>query len=131
MLNADPIERARAPRRARRGRLGVGEVHDVAGAQREIGVAEARGVDAGRRGPWITKICGSLSTVHVAIRSPSARTTASAYVGEPADHRAVGPAAGVLDPLREVPVVQGRVRRDAVREQLVDEAVVVVEAGRG
>ena len=50
-------------------------------------------------------------------------------LGEPADHRAVGPAARVLHPLRQVPVVQRRVGRDAVGEQLVDEPVVVVEAG--
>ena len=40
------------------------------------------------------------------------------------------PAARVLDRLRKVPVVEGQPRRDAVVEQLVDEAPVEVQSGR-
>ena len=43
--------------------------------------------------------------------------------------RARRPAAGVLERLRQVPVVERRERLDAVREQLVDEPVVEVEPG--
>jgi hypothetical protein len=45
------------------------------------------------------------------------------------DDRALGPPAGVLERLGEIPVVERRVRLDPVREQLVDEPVVEVEAG--
>jgi hypothetical protein len=44
--------------------------------------------------------------------------------------RARRPAAGVLERLRRVPVEEGRERLDLVREELVDEAVVEVEACR-
>ncbi len=47
---------------------------------------------------------------------------------ERADDVARRPAAGVFEHLRRVPVEERHVRRDAVAEQLVDEAVVEVEA---
>ena len=46
-------------------------------------------------------------------------------------HRiAGGPTAAVLERLGQIPVIQRDVRLDPAREQLVDDAVVVVEAGR-
>ena len=50
-------------------------------------------------------------------------------LGERLDRLPDRPAAAVLERLRQVPVVQGRERLDAVLEQLVDEPVVEVEAG--
>src|SRR3954451_22856669 len=50
-------------------------------------------------------------------------------LGERLRGRARGPAARVLERLRRVPVEERRERLDVVREQLVDEAVVEVEAG--
>ena len=51
-------------------------------------------------------------------------------LGERVDRLARGPAAAVLERLRQVPVVERDEGLDAVREQLVDEPVVEVEAGR-
>ena len=50
-------------------------------------------------------------------------------VGEAVRRVAVAPAAVVLERLRQVPVVEGGVGRDAALEHAVDEAVVEVEAG--
>ena len=50
-------------------------------------------------------------------------------LGERLDVSRARPAAAVLERLRQVPVVERQERLDAVREQLVDEAVVEVEAG--
>ena len=52
-----------------------------------------------------------------------------AVLGEPFRRRAVHPAAPVLEGERRVPVVQGGHGGDAGGEQLVDEAVVEVQAG--
>ena len=49
-------------------------------------------------------------------------------VGEPLGGVALRPAAGVLERLRQVPVVERRHRLDAARQQAVDEPVVVGEA---
>src|SRR6266545_3847628 len=51
-----------------------------------------------------------------------------AVLDEVAHHLAVGPAAGVLERLREVPVVQRDPRFDAALQQAVDQAGVEVEA---
>ena len=51
-------------------------------------------------------------------------------VGESPGSVAFGPAAGVLERLREVPVVERRDRVDAAGEQPVDEPVVEVQAAR-
>ena len=120
----------RAGRRGAHGpdRLGVGEVDDVAGTQRQRGIAEARGV-----------LAGGMAHEHEDLRLVEDRPGPDAVaerahdgvrvLGEPADDRTVRPASRVLDPLREVPVEQGRVGGDAARQQLVDQAVVVVEPG--
>ena len=50
-------------------------------------------------------------------------------LGEGLDRVAHGPAAPILQGLRQIPVIEGHVRVDSTREQLVDDAVVVVEAG--
>src|SRR5688500_9701021 len=51
-------------------------------------------------------------------------------VTEPARSVTIGPAAAVLQRLRQVPVVEGGVGRDPGRMQLVDEATIVVESVR-
>src|SRR4029453_17385315 len=51
-----------------------------------------------------------------------------AVVGEAARGVAVRPAAGVLERLGQVPVIESRERPDPGREQRIDEAAVVVEA---
>ena len=51
-------------------------------------------------------------------------------LGEGADRVTGRPPTSILEGLRQVPVVQGHVRLDSVREQLVDEAVVEVEPRR-
>ena len=51
-------------------------------------------------------------------------------LGEGPDRRPVGPAAAILERLRQVPVVERHERLDAGGEQLVDEPVVEVEPGR-
>ena len=48
-------------------------------------------------------------------------------VAEPARGVAIGPAAAVLQRLRQIPVVEGGVGRDPGRVQLVDEAAVEIE----
>ena len=62
-------------------------------------------------------------------RSPSRAATTSAYSANASTVSRDGPAAAILERLRQVPVVERDERLDAVREQLVDEAVVEVEAG--
>ena len=62
-------------------------------------------------------------------RSPSRRRDDLGVLREGVDGLAGRPAAAILERLRQVPVVQRDERLDAVREQLVDEAVVEVEAG--
>ena len=51
-------------------------------------------------------------------------------LGEPGGGVAVQPAAGVFEGLRQVPVVEGGHRVDAGGQQLVDQPVVEVQAGR-
>ena len=80
------------------------------------------------RWPMNTKIHGSLSTIHVPTRSPRAPDDGLHVPRERLDHPAVRPAPAVLDPDRQVPVVERRVRLDPVRQQLVDQPAVVVEA---
>ena len=55
---------------------------------------------------------------------------ADGVLREPVGGVAVGPAAGILERLRQVPVVERQPRRDLVREQLVDEPVVEREPAR-
>src|SRR5216117_4504475 len=69
------------------------------------------------------------------VRDPVANAVAETapdglrVLGEGLRGRTRGPAARVLERLRRVPVEEGRERLDLVREQLVDEAVVEIEAG--
>ena len=101
----------------------------VRGRQRSLLVGAARSVDTEpvaepRDDPWLV------------LRDPVAHA-----IPEPGRddfdvlrerlHRVAGrPPAAVLERLRKVPVVEGHVRVDARGEEVVDEAVVVVEAGR-
>ena len=119
MLKADPTEaRGAAARTAR-----------IASAWARLTTWLARSARAGSRKPGRV-LAGLVAHGHEDLRLVEHRPRPDAVaqraddgvrvLGERADHRAVGPAARVLDPLREVPVEQGRVGRDAVREQLVD-----------
>ena len=72
---------------------------------------------------------GSFCVIQRETRSPSRATTTSTYSANASAVSLAGQPPAVLERLRQIPVVEGRVRLDAVREQLVDEAVVVVEPG--
>ena len=79
---------------------------------------------------------GSLCVIQCWTRSPSRADDGLGVLDERLGGRARGPAARVLERLRRVPVEERRERLDPVREQLVDEPVVEVEArlrsrGRG
>ena len=71
------------------------------------------------------------------VRDPAAHAIAEQVgddvdvLDEGVDGRAHGPAAVVLERLRQIPVVERHERLDAGFEQPVDEAVVEVEAGAG
>ena len=58
------------------------------------------------------------------------RATSVGVVGEPGGGVPGRPAAGVLERLRQVPVVERQPRLDAVGQQLVDQPAVEVEPGR-
>ena len=66
---------------------------------------------------------------HPVLYAVTKRLDARLSVGrEVTDNFAIRPASFVLERLGQVPVVQRRERPDAVREQLVDQTVVVIEA---
>ena len=50
-------------------------------------------------------------------------------LGERMRRRPFGPATGILQPLRQIPVIQRDERVDLLRQQLVDQSVVEVESG--
>ena len=107
--------------------LAVGEQQVVGGPHGGGRVLDAGGVDAGgvpqeRRAPRLVQ------------GRPVAHPVAQRLVDdggvlhEAAHHLAAGPAAGVLERLREVPVVQRDPRLDAALQQAVDQPRVEVEA---
>ena len=71
---------------------------------------------------------GSLCVIQWRTRSPSRADDGLGVLDERLGGRARRPAARVLERLRRVPVEERRERLDPVREQLVDEPVVEVEA---
>jgi len=71
---------------------------------------------------------GSFSVVHNGTRSPSRAAASAAYSAKPLAGGAGAPAAGLLQLLGQVPVVERRHRLDAAAEEFVDEPGVEVEA---
>ena len=73
---------------------------------------------------------GSFSVTHCATRSPNRLPAAAQYSANRSAVDTVHPAAAVLEGQRRIPVVQGGHGGDAGGEQLVDQAVVEVQALR-
>ena len=81
-----------------------------------------------RRYPWSETMWGSLNVAKWRTRSPSRAAIKRRVLAERMRGRPLGPAARVLQRLRQIPVVQRDERVDVAREQLVDQPVVEVEA---
>lgn len=117
-----PGERAR--------RQAVREQQVVGRDERRVVVLDARGVHA-------AAVAEERGAERLVDRRPVAHAVAECavddrrVVGEPGSRVTLRPAAGVLQGLRQVPVVERQHRRDTVAQHLVDQPVVEGEPGRG
>ena len=129
-LRTSPTRLSGARRPDRLGAEAVGDQQVVGGGDGFAGVLPAGGVDA----HVVAEVGRAPRLVE---RGPMGHPVAEAgddqpgVVREPLRHVAPGPAAVVLQGLREVPVVQRRVRLEPDLEHLVDQLVVEAEAGLG